>query len=167
MFPAKADLPAYAFYFDYFPNHGMKQTVKRYVRDCLMMQKPTLQTLYRYNYSLRHFFQFARESDIPMDTFADVNRAIVERFLLYLLSVIPAPSTRRVALASLKHLLRHGQRFEWADFPAINLVDGTEFRTVQTEDVLKSNVISDCVLDQIQQALATPAQHDQDVLPTR
>jgi len=164
VFPAKADLPAYTFYFDYFPNHWMKQTGKRYVRDCLMMQKPTLQTLYRYNYSLRHFFQFARESDISMETFADVNRAVVDRFLLYLLSVIPAPSTRRVALASLKHLLRHGQRFEWAGFPAINLFDGTEFRTVQTEDVLKSHLIPDTLLEQIQQALTTPAQHDQDVL---
>lgn len=154
VFPAKEYLPDYTFYFDYFPNEWFKKTVKRYVRECLDIGKPKVQTLNRYNYSLRYFFRFLQESGIEVKTFKDINRKTLEMYIMYLLNRVTSPSSRTVIVASLKHVIKHGQRFEWPGFPDMNLFDETEFRTVaQKEDALKSMIITDSVMNQIKEAL--------------
>jgi len=151
--PSSEDLADYTFYFDFIPKGWLRSNVKRYTKECLVIGKDSISTLHRYNYSLRHFFDYLKEYEIELKTFADLTHNMIEQFVFYLLLEVEAPATRAVILASLKHLLRHGQILQWDGFPIKELFDGTEYRHLRTEDVLKSKTIPDPVMNQIDDAL--------------
>lgn len=143
----------YSFAFDYLPNEWFKKNIKQITLEQLQMEKLALSTLHRYNEAIKTFFIFMEESNYTLNTFADVSPKIAEEYLHYLLVNIEAKATRALKLASLKHHLNHGRMLDWSDFPINNLFDGMEYQVLQTEDTLKSMVIDDRVMKQIDIAL--------------
>jgi site-specific recombinase XerD len=153
VFPTNDDLSPYTFNFTFLSNEWFKETIKKITKECITSGKLKLSTLHRYNYSLKVFFEYLEAYNIILDTFEDITFSIVEGFLHYLLRNVKKPQTRSLAIASLKHYIRHGQLFEWEGFPSFEVFDGTENRTLQTEDSLKSMLIDDDVLDKIDSSL--------------
>jgi Site-specific recombinase XerD len=153
VFPASDDLSPYTFRFDFLPNEWFKETIKKITKDAITIGRPKLSTLHRYNYSLVIFFEYLDGYGIVLDTFEDITFDIVEGFIHYLLANVKAPSTRAISVASLKHHIKHGQLFEWDGFPLYEVFDGTERRTLLTEDTLKSMLIDDNVMTSIDSSL--------------
>lgn len=153
--PSSADLADFTFSFDFLPNEWFKQTVKNITKDSITIGKLKLSTLHRYNYQLATFFKYVSDHNIVLKTFEDITFSIVEGFTFYLLDNVKKPQTRAVALASLKHHIKHGQIMEWVGFPKFEVFDNTEQRTLQTEDVLKSMLIDDDVMEQVDNSLHT------------
>jgi len=151
--PSREDISDYVFKFDFLPNEWLKQTVKNITFESLTVQNISTGTLHRYNYGLATFFEFLSESSITIDTFAEITPKMVEQYIFHLLFNVNSPSTRTVKVAALKYHIKHGQILEWEGFPSIDVFDGTEYRTLQTEDILKTKVIDDRVLKQIDAAL--------------
>ncbi|MEK4503963.1 tyrosine-type recombinase/integrase [Bacillus sp. FSL R12-0069] len=151
--PAREDISNYVFRFDFLPNDWFNQTVKKITLESLTIARLSEGTLHRYNYGLETFFIFADECNLTLKTFADITPMMIEQYISYLLLEVDKPSTRSVKMAALKHHIRHGQMLEWGDFPLIEIFDGTENRTLQTEDTLKTMVIDDRVMKQIDATL--------------
>ncbi|WP_077215213.1 tyrosine-type recombinase/integrase [Bacillus dakarensis] len=151
--PSSDDLHDYSFVFEYLPNEWFKETIKKIAKENITIGRLKLSTLNRYNYSLMVFFDFLESYDIELATFKDISYELIEGFVHYLLANVDSPSTRSVIIASLKHHIKHGQMFEWEGFPAFEVFDGTEQRTLQTEDTLKSMLIDDVVMDSIDSSL--------------
>lgn len=143
----------YSFDFSYLPNKWFKETIKKITLEQFYMEKLALSTLHRYSTGLKEFFVFIQESNYTLETFADISPRVAEEYLHYLLVNVKAKSTRAVKLASLKHHLNHGRILGWFDFPINNLFDGMEYQVLQTEDTLKTMVIDDRVMKQIDIAL--------------
>jgi site-specific recombinase XerD len=152
--PAGDNLAPYTFNFGFLPNEWFKETVKKITKECMTIGRIKLSTLNRYNYSLVIFFQYLENYDIILDNFEGVTFDLVEGFLHYLLANIDSSSTRAVMFSSLKHHIKHGQIFEWEGFPSSEVFDGTETRTLQTEDTLKSMLIDDVVMNHIDSSLS-------------
>lgn len=153
VFPASDDLSPFTFRFDFLPNEWFKETIKKITKESITIGRLKLSTLHRYNYSLEVFFEYLEGYDIVLDTFEELTFDIVEGFIHYLLANVNKPQTRAISLASLKHHIKHGQLFEWDGFPQYEVFDGTEQRTLQTEDSLKSMLIDDDVMDSIDSSL--------------
>lgn len=151
--PSSDDLSDFTFEFDHLPNEWFKETIKKITRENIIIGRLKLSTLHRYNYSLDLFWEFLREYNIELNTFEDLSYDLIEVFIHYLLANIESPSTRALAVASLKHHIKHGQIFEWEGFPTKEIFDGTEYRTLQTEDTLKSMLIDDQVMNSIDSSL--------------
>lgn len=151
--PSNENLPDYTFKFNFLPNDWFKKTIKQITIDNIKIGRLELSSLNRYNYSLVPFFEYLEAYDINLNTFADISFDIVEGFIHYMLLNIDKPQTRSVCLASLKHHIKHGQMFEWEGFPISDIFDGTERRTLQTEDSLKSGLIDDVAIKNIDKAL--------------
>lgn len=151
--PSSDDLSDFIFEFGYLPSEWCKETIKKITKDNITIGRLKYSTLNRYNYSLRSFFEFLKSYDINLNTFEDVSYELIEGFVHYLLANVDSPSTRSVIMASLKHHIKHGQLFEWDGFPTYEVFDGTEQRTLQTEDTLKSMLIDDVVIDSIDSSL--------------
>ncbi|KXI64414.1 site-specific integrase [Bacillus cereus group sp. BfR-BA-01119] len=151
--PARADMPDYVFRFDFLPNVWFNQTVKKTTLESFTIARLSVGTLHRYNYGLEMFFKFVDDCNICLRTFSDLTPIIIEQYISYLLLEVDKPSTRNGKMAALKHQIRHGQMLGWGKFPSIEIFDGTENRTLQTEDTLKTMVIDDCVMKQIDVAL--------------
>lgn len=147
------DLSDYVFRFEFLPNPWFKNVIKRITRDTLIIGKLKPGTIYRYNYSLKIFFNFLQTYNIELENFKHLTFDIIESFVHYLLENVKKPSTRSLALVSLKHHIKHGQLFEWDGFPNHEVFDGTEFRTLQTEDSLKSPLLDDTTMKSIDTAL--------------
>lgn len=143
----------YAFDFSYLPNKWFNETLKKITLEHFQMDKLALSTLHRYNSGIKEFFNFIKKSSYNLETFADISPKIGEEYLHYLLMNISAKSTRSVKLASLKHYLNHGKVLGWSGFPTNKLFDGMEYQILQTEDTLKTMVIDDRVMKQIEIAL--------------
>ncbi len=60
------------FDFTYLPNDWFKKIQKEITIECITIGKPSLMTLYRYNYGLRRFFEFISQYGIELNTFADL-----------------------------------------------------------------------------------------------
>lgn len=153
IFPANDDLEDYTFKFSYLPNEWFKKTVKHITKESLKIGRLKLSTLNRYNYALTRFFEFIKENNYELNDFSNVNFSVIEKYIHYLLFNVKNPSTRNLSIAALKHIIEFGQLFELEGFPFEDIFDGTEYRTLQSEDTLKSNLISDEVLLQIDNAL--------------
>ena len=151
--PSTADLADYTFRFDFLPNKWLNETIKKITKESIVIGKIKVSSLHRYNYSLQTFFAFLSDTKIPFDTFEDLTNEMTESFVHYLLANVKNPSTRAVMFTSLKYHVRHGQLFEWDGFPKNEVFDGTESRTLQTEDALKSILLDDAVMDSIDEAL--------------
>lgn len=147
------NLNPYTFDFHYLPNTWFKQTIKRITKEAFTIGKLSYGTIHRYHYGLQPFFAFLKDGNYSVGTFEDLTPKIIEEYIHYLLMTITSPSTRSVKLASLKHHLNFGQMLGWAKFPNIDLFDGTERRTLQTSDTLKSMLIDDRNMRQIDEAL--------------
>jgi len=143
------------FNFGYLPNNWFKRTQKQITRECLIINKPTLLTLYRYNYSLKRFFDFLLHYGIELETFEDFTYQYSQMYLYYLKQQNISNSTMAVSLSALKWLILHGQHFEYDGFPTKQVFDGDEYRAVKTEDVLKTKYIPDAIMEQIENALKT------------
>ena len=143
----------YSFDFTYLPNKWFKETLKKITLEQFHIDKLALSTIQRYSTGIKEFFNFIQISNYTMETFADISPRIAEEYLHYLLINISAKSTRSVKLASLKHYLNHGRMLGWSGFPNNNLFDGMEYQILQTEDTLKTMVIDDRVIKQIDIAL--------------
>lgn len=141
------------FKFDYLPNDWFKETIKQITLESIQIGKLSLSTIHRYNSALKEFFNFILESNNTLETFADISPKIAEEYLHYLLINVKENSTRAVKLVALKYYLRYGILLGWSDFPINELFDGTEYRIIQTEDTLKTMVIDDRVMKQIDIAL--------------
>lgn len=142
-------------YFDFtvFPNEWFKRTIKDITLQSFKIGRLSVATLARYHQGIRSFFEFILELDIPLDTFADLTPEIAEEYLYWLLFKVKSPSTRAVRVASLKYHLKFGVLMDWDGFPSTQVFDGTEGRVLQNEDTLKSRVIDDRVMEQIEVAL--------------
>ncbi|WP_404359576.1 tyrosine-type recombinase/integrase [Cytobacillus firmus] len=151
--PSSSDLTDYTFEFGYLPNEWFKETIKKITKENITIGRLKSSTLHRYNYSLKLFFEFIDNYDINLYTFKDVSYELIEGFVHYLLANVDSSSTRSVIMASLKHHIKHGQLFEWEGFPTYEVFDGTEQSTLQTEDILKSMLIDDVVMDSIDSSL--------------
>lgn len=147
------DLSDYNFCFDFLPNAWFTNTIKKITKETIIIGKLKTSTLHRYNYSLKKFFTFIQTHNIELDTFKNLTFEIIERYVHYLLINVKNPATRSLAITSLKHHVKHGQLFEWDEFPGSEVFDGTEFRTLQTEDTLKSMLIDDYTMKSIDAAL--------------
>lgn len=151
--PAEGNISDYAFYFDFYPNQTIKDQVKRYALDNIDSRRVKVATLHRYSYALRHFFNFLLQEGIQLESFAGVSHQMVEAFVMHLLGSMDKPTTRSLAIAALKAVITHGQRFEYEGYPRQNIFDGDEFRRLQTEDQLITRYIPDSVMEQINLAL--------------
>src|SRR5690625_2126394 len=141
------------FNFGYLPNNWFKRTQKQITRECLIINKPTLLTLYRYNYSLKRFFDFLLHYGIELETFEDFTYQYSQMYLYYLKQQDISNSTMAISLSALKWLISHGQHFEYTGFPKQEVFDGDEYKAVKTEDVLKTKYIPDDIMKQIEIAL--------------
>lgn len=147
------NLAAYTFEFDYLPNDWFKDTIKNITKETFIIGKHSIGTIHRYHTGLKSFFTFLEEGEYRVDTFGNVTPKIVEEYIHYLLMNYNSPSTRSVKLASVKHHIKFGQMLGWHDFPRMELFDGTERRTLQTSDTLKSMLIDDRTMTLIDKAL--------------
>jgi site-specific recombinase XerD len=138
-----------------FPNEWFNYTIKDITLQSIRIGKLSLSTIARYHQGIRAFFDFIEESYIQLGTFKDITSRIAEEYMFWLLFNVKAPSTRAVKVASLKHHLKFGVIMDLDGFPDTRVFDGTENRMLQTEDVLKSKVIDDRVMEQINKALET------------
>lgn len=151
--PSSDHLAPYTFNFGFLPNEWFNETIKKITKENITIGRLKLSTLHRYNYSLEVFFDFLNGYDIVLESFEDISYEIIEGFVHFLLANVKSPSTRSVSVASLKHHIKHGQMFEWDGFPSFEIFDGTEQRTLQTEDTLKSMLIDDVIIDSIDSSL--------------
>lgn len=147
------NLNPYTFDFQYLPNSWFRQTTKKITQEAFTIGKLSYGTIHRYHSGLVPFFTFLKEGNYSVDTFEDLTPKIIEEYVHYLLMTFTSPSTRSVKLASLKHHLKFGQMLGWEKFPKMDLFDGTERRTLQTSDTLKSMLIDDRTMTQIDGAL--------------
>lgn len=125
----------------------------KFTKENITIGRLKLSTLCRYNYSLDVFWEFLKDYNIELNTFENVSYELIEGFVHYLLANVNNPSTRSLSIASLKHHIKHGQLFEWDGLPLTEVFDGTEQRTLQTEETLKSMLIDDDVMDSIDTSL--------------
>lgn len=151
--PSNNDLSDFTFEFGHLPNEWFKETIKRITKENITIGRLEYSTLNRYNYSLDVFWEFLKDYGIEIDTFEDVSYELIEGFVYYLLANVNSPSSRSLSITSLKHFIKHGQLFEWEGFPINEVFDGTEQRTLQTEDTLKSMLIDDDVMESIDSSL--------------
>lgn len=150
--PSPDHLADYTFYFDFLPNQWIKNEVKNYVIDTYEAGNIEVSTLHRYNYTLRHFFDALKAGKVEIATFADITRETIELFIWHLNLQVKSASTRSVSFSALKSLIQYGTLFEREGYPLKNLFDRTDFRTLATEDILKSKVIPDDVMKKIEAA---------------
>lgn len=141
------------FDFTYLPNKWFKKIHKQITIECLSLKKPRIETLYRYNYSLKHFFNFITQYKLELRKYDDLTHHHTKMFLYYLKQQELANSTRYGAIAALKWVVEHGQIFEYEGFPNKPIFDGDEYQAVKVEDMLKTKYISDKVMKQIEDAL--------------
>jgi len=147
------NLEPYTFEFNDLPNTWFKDTIKKITMEAFTIGKHSNGTIHRYHTGLKAFFTFLEEENYLVDTFEDVTPKIIEEYIHYLLMNYNSPSTRSVKFASLKHHIKFGQMLGWGKFPRIELFDGTERRTLQTSDTLKSMLIDDRIMKLIDEAL--------------
>lgn len=143
------------FDFTYLPNNWFKKIHKQITLECIRVGKPSLMTLYRYNYGLRRFFEFTSQYDLEFNTFEDLTHQYSQMYLYYLKQQDISNSTMAISLSALKWLVLHGQHFEYEGFPVKQVFDGDEYKAVKTEDMLKTKYISDNVMRKIETALKT------------
>lgn len=141
------------FDFTYLPNDWFKKIQKEITIECITIGKPSLMTLYRYNYGLRRFFEFISQYGIELNTFADLTHQYSQMYLYHLKQLDISNSTMAISLSALKWLVLHGQNFEYEGFPINQVFDGDEYKAVKTEDILKTKYIPDSVMEQIEIAL--------------
>lgn len=156
--PSNDDLADFTFKFTFLPNEWFKKTFKYITIESIKIGRLKLSTLHRYNYSIEKFFDFLKDNDYILKDFSELTFNYIEEFIHYLLVKVKSPSTRSVSLAALKHFIEFGQLFELEGFPMNDIFDGTEYRTLQNEDILKSELISDDILIQIDNTLNQMAQ---------
>jgi len=110
--PSSDHLAPYTFNFGFLPNEWFKETIKNITKENITIGRLKLSTLHRYNYSLETFFLYLEVYDIEIENFEDISYELIEGFIHYLLANVNKPSTRTVAVSSLKHYIRHGQLFK-------------------------------------------------------
>ena len=66
---------------------------------------------------------------------------------------VEKPNTRINRLKSLKHHIVVWENSGWEDLK-LTIFDGTEGKTLQSEDTLKMMIIDDLVMEQVDEALA-------------
>ncbi|KPH71793.1 MULTISPECIES: tyrosine-type recombinase/integrase [Bacillaceae] len=142
-----------SFDFTYLPNAWFKKLQKQITIECFTLDKPSVETLNRYNYSLKHFFNFIKQYEIDLDKYEDLTHQHTQMFLFYLKQQDMANSTRSTAISALKWIVLYGQIFEYEGFPKRQIFDGEEYQSIKTEDVLKTKYIPDDVIKQIELAL--------------
>lgn len=141
------------FDFSYISNVWIKNTVKEITIESLIIKSLTIETLNRYNYNLKHFFDFLKEYNIEMKTFEKLTYQDTQNFIYYLKNKEMTNSTRVGVMASLKWLIQYGQTLEYEGFPTHQIFSGEEYRAVKVEDVLKTKYIPDNVMEKIELAL--------------
>lgn len=141
------------FDFKHMPNEWIKNTHKQIIIDCIKINKPTIQTLHRYNYNFITFYKFIEEHQINIKTFDKLCYTDTQKYLFYLKSQDISNSTRSVSMSALKWLIYHGQNFEYDGFPTSEIFDGDEYKALGAEDVLKTKHIPDEVMQQIEKSL--------------
>src|SRR5690606_26499840 len=119
----------------------------------MSLGKPSVETLYRYNYSLKRFFEFLKEYNLKIMDYADLSHQITQMYIYYLQQIHLANSTRSVAMSALKWVVEHGQFFEYDGFPEGQVFDGDEYQALKQDDVLRTRYIPDNVMEQIEIAL--------------
>jgi site-specific recombinase XerD len=141
------------FDFSFIQNPWFKKTIKKITIQSMTIGKPKLETLYRYNYSLKHFFEFLSRHSIQLKTFEDLTHQYTQMFVFYLLQQNMGNSTRNVIMSSLKWVVLHGQYFEEEGFPKNQVFDGEEYQALKVDDYLRTKYIPDEVIVQIEKAL--------------
>lgn len=150
----------FVFYFEKCPNDWFKNTVKSIVQDSLSMKKSKTATIHRYNVSLHKFYEFLEDYNLDFNTLEPLTNNHIEMFIFYLQQQGISKSTTSTALSSLKWLIKHGRRFNYDGFPKHEVFSGEEFKMLKIEDTLKSKVIPQKVILQIEQAL----KHEENIL---
>jgi|GEM_PF-2257342 len=151
---------AYRIKLGFFPNEWFKENFRRYVSDYLSMKKAKPNFLAKCNMEIRSFFAFLQESKIQLDTFTSLNRDTLEMFMMYLLSQKPSSTARVRAFGALKSFVKHGQRMDWGNFPTQELFDDVDYKILRTEDIKRTQVIPDDVMEQIRNAVSQPNKDD-------
>lgn len=146
----------YNFSFDFIPDGYFRETIKEITYKILTIGNTTVATQHRYNYSLKHFFNFLEGVKGDIKTFEDINYELAELFVFHLLENGIAASTRAVCVAAVKNILDYGVFFKAPGFPRHTVFDGTEFRLLQTQDTLKTMVIEDDELEKLDNVLKLP-----------
>ncbi|AVO03198.1 integrase [Staphylococcus simulans] len=141
------------FDFTYLPNDWFKKVQKEITIECITIGKPSLMTMYRYNYSLGRFFEFISQYGIELNTFEDLTYQYSQMYLYHLKQQKISNSTMAISLSALKWLVLHGQHFEYEGFPTKQIFDGDEYKAVKTEDILKTKYVPDKIMEQIERAL--------------
>jgi site-specific recombinase XerD len=142
-----------SFEFSYLPNKWFKKIHKQITIECMSLGKPSVETLYRYNYSLKRFFEFLKEYNLKIMDYADLSHQITQMYIYYLQQIHLANSTRSVAMSALKWVVEHGQFFEYDGFPEGQVFDGDEYQALKQDDVLRTRYIPDNEMEQIEIAL--------------
>ncbi|MED1919764.1 site-specific integrase, partial [Bacillus thuringiensis] len=155
----------YSINLEFFPNEWFKENFKRYVYDYLNMRKAKPDYLRKNSMEIRSFFTFLLESNMNLENLANFNRNTLEKFMMYLLSQKPSGASRVRAFGALKSFVKHGQRMNWANFPIQEIFDDADYKILRTENIKKTQVIPDHVLEQIKNAINQPKKKDlKDVL---
>lgn len=141
------------FDFTFLPNSWFKQTFKEITMECITMDRRSIETLHRYNYNVRRFFEFIEQYGIELNTFEDLTHQYVQMYIYYLKQQNISNSTKAISLSALKWIVLHGQHFEYNGFPKHQVFDGDEYKAVKTEDILKTKYIPDYIMLQIEKAL--------------
>src|SRR5699024_11035045 len=141
------------FDFTFLPNDWFKKIQKEITIECIAIGKPNIETLNRYNYNLRRFFEFISQYGIELNTFEDLTYQYSQMYIYYLKQQDISNSTMTLSLSALKWLVLHGQHFEYDGFPKKQVFDGDEYKAIKTEDMLKTKYIPDNIMEQIEKAL--------------
>ncbi|MDV2581591.1 tyrosine-type recombinase/integrase [Alkalibacillus haloalkaliphilus] len=142
-----------SFDFSYLPNEWFKKINKEITIESIILKKPTLATLNRYNYSLRRFFEFLEKYGIEIKRYEDITHKHIQMFIFELKQQNIANSTRVITMSSLKWIINFGMIFDYDGFPENPIFDGDEYKTIRVEDILKTKYIPDNIMRQIESSL--------------
>lgn len=142
-----------SFDFSYLPNKWFKQAHKQITIESMIIKKPSIETINRYNTALKRFFDFIKKYGISLKNYEELTHHHVQMYLFELKQHQISNATKQISLSALKWIIEYGTHFEYDGFPKNIIFDGDEYSAVKSEDILKTKYIPDNVMKQIEKAL--------------
>lgn len=143
----------YCFSFIHISSQTLKKQIKHYFGHQMNLKRIALSSLARYCAALQHFSRFLGEEKLQVNYFEDLSTEIIEAYMYYLNATCTSSSSKIMAGAALKSIIRYGQFMELDHYPKRELFCGSMAKMFQHDDELKTKEITNYVLDQIDKAL--------------
>lgn len=143
----------HTFDFTHIKSEGLKEQIKGFFRQQLLLGSRAISTLYIYCYSLKHFTIFLEEYKFNLNSFDELTYQIVIQFAFYIKNTVKSSGRRVTIYAALKTLVLQGQLLNLKGYPETDIFPEASSRIFGHADTLKSQEISQEVLVQIDEAL--------------